>query len=46
MMHILYITLLACSLLACSQAKNQQQEKTTVSQAVPVTSTPSFNADR
>ena len=45
MMHILYITLLACSLLACSQAKNQQQEKTTVSQAVPVTSTPSFNAD-
>lgn len=45
MIHILYITLLACSLMACSQTNNQQQEKTTVSQAAPATNTPSFNAD-
>lgn len=45
MTHILYIALLACSLMACSQAKNQQKENTTVSQAVPQTNTPVFNAD-
>jgi len=45
MMHILYIALLACSLAACSQAKNQQKENTTVSQAVPQTNTPTFDAD-
>ena len=44
MMHVLYIALFAFSLLACSQAKNQQQEVTTVSQT-PMTTTPSFNAD-
>ena len=45
MMHILYIALLACSLAACSQARNQQKENTTVSQAVPQTNTPAFDAD-
>lgn len=45
MMHILYIALLACSLAACSQARNQQKENTTVSQAVPQTNTPVFDAD-
>ena len=45
MMHVLYIALFAFSLLACSQAKNQQQEVTTVSQTPMTTTTPSFNAD-
>lgn len=45
MTHILYIALLACSLIACNQSKSQQKENTTVSQAIPNTSTPSFNAD-
>lgn len=45
MTYILYIALLACSLVACNQSKSQQKENTTVSQAIPQTTTPSFNAD-
>lgn len=44
MTHFLYIVLMACSLIACSQSKNQQQEKVTVSQT-PKTTAPDFNAD-
>lgn len=44
MTHFLYIVLMACSLMACSQSKNQQQEKVTVIQT-PKTTVPDFNAD-
>lgn len=44
MTHFLYIALIACSLMACNQPKNQQQEKVLVSQA-PKTAAPSFDAD-